>query len=308
MHYATLHQVRQYLKLESDETADDELLKRFIREAVNAIDERCRRRFDAYYDTLVFDYPLPEKDRIGVYAVEDFVYQMNAVARWSQQVLRIFEDLLEPVTITNGDDADVSLDDVVLEPANSYPKRAIRIKQGSGERWAWDSAGNRFQVISVAGYWGYHTRYGDAWSDSLDTVRDDPLTIAATSLEVSDADGTDSDTLSPRFQVGQMLKIEDECLFVVETNTTTNVLTVTRGYNGTTAAAHVQGTAVYVFRPMDKIVRACSRLVVWAYRQKDSDAFDKATILGTGIAITPSTMPADVRELLPRPKPLRLND
>ncbi len=308
MHYATLYQVRQYLKLADSETGDDELLKRFVREAVNAIDERCRRRFDIRYDTLSFDYPLPRRDRVGVYRVDDFVTQMTAVADWTKQLLRLDKDLLEATTITNGDDTSVSLDDVVFKPPNSYPKISVEIKPGSGERWEYEDDGNRLQVIQIAGYWGYHTRYGDAWSDSLDSVQDNPLTDSATSLTVSDVGGTDSDALSPRFQVGQMLKIEDEFLFVVARNTTTDVMTVVRGYNGTTAAQHAKSTTVYVYRPMDKIVRACSRLVVWAYRQKDTDAFDKATILGSGVAITPSTMPADVRELLPKPKPPRLND
>lgn len=308
MHYATLTQVRAYIKLTTAETLDDSLLTFFISKSVQAIDAYSRRRFDVRREARLFDFPLRKIDRMGVYSAEDFVYAMNMTADWMDQRLRMDDDLLEVLTLTNGDGTEIDSGDYVLKPANSYPKYAIELKSGSGVTWQVDSDGNREQVIDLDSYWGHHPRYGDlAWVDSLDTVRDNPLTAAATSLIVTNSDGTAGDLESPRFQAGQMLKIEDateddEFLFVVGVDDTTNVLTVTRGHNGTTAVGHAQGTAIYIYRPSANIVLACTRLVAWRYRQKDADTFDKATIMGTGIAITPSAMPADVRNLLPHPR------
>jgi len=311
IHYSTLRQVRDYLKLLDAETDDDELLKRFIRDSVTTINKTCRRRFDIRRQTRLFDYPLKRQDRLGVYSAENFVAQMTAVANWIDQRLKMDEDLLEVIVLTNGDDNEIEADDFILEPPNLYPKHCVRLVEGSGAVWETGTGGERRQVISIDGYWGYHNQYGDEdWVDTLDTVQDNPLSPSATSLTVGDADGVAADTLAYRFQPGNMIKITTggvtEFLFIVAANYTTNVLTVTRGFNGTTGTEHAQGTAIYVYRPMDNIVRACTRLVAWAYRQKDTDTFDKAAILGTGVAIIPSALPADVQALLPAPKSPRL--
>jgi len=70
--------------------------------------------------------------------------------------------------------------------------------------------------------------------DSTDTVQDDPLSDSATTLNVSDGGN---------FEVGETIKIEDEYLRITAINT--NTLTVIRGVYGTTAASHVQTTAIY---------------------------------------------------------------
>lgn len=302
MHYSTLHEVRAYLRLTGTETADDDLLTFFIGGSVRAIDEYTRRRFDVRLETRSFDYPFPKRDLMGVYDVEMWVYQMNAAADYSKQRLRMDDDLLEVVTLTNGNGVEIDSSDYYLSPANMYPKHAVRLVSGSGVTWQYGENGETAQVIDVEGYWGRHRRYERAWVDSGDDVQNDPLAIAETVLEVSDYSGATADLESPRFQVGQMLKIGSEFVFVQSINTVDNELTIERGYNGTTAVEHVQGTAIYVYRPEQNIRLACSRLAAWRYRQKDVDTFDKSAILGSGIAIIPSTMPADVRELLPFPK------
>jgi len=140
----------------------------------------------------------------------------------------------------------------------------------------------------------------DAWIDSDDAVADAAgINASVTSITVTDADGTASDLDSPRFQVGHLIRIESEYLDVQAVNTSTNVLTVKRGVNGSTAATHALSTQIDVFRPIDNIQMAAMRLAVWRYRQKDVNSFDRTTILGTGIAITPAAIPADVLSLLP---------
>jgi hypothetical protein len=136
--------------------------------------------------------------------------------------------------------------------------------------------------------------------DSNDAVADAAgINASVTSVTVSDADGIAADLDTPRFQTGHLIRIESEYLDVQAVNTTTNILTVKRGVNGSTAAAHALNTQIDVFRPIDNIQMAALRLAVWRYRQKDVNSFDRTTILGTGIAITPAALPADVLSLLP---------
>lgn len=110
--------------------------------------------------------------------------------------------------------------------------------------------------VSIIGIWGYHNSYNDMWVDSGDTVLDSPLSASATSITVTDAD---------TFDTYQLIRIESEYLFITELNTTTNILTVERGKNGTTAASHVATTQIDTFVPMPAIAKECRRLVLRAW-------------------------------------------
>lgn len=307
IHYATLHQVRQYLGAASTETSDDAKLTTFIRQSVRSIDKRCRRRFDVRRETLSFDVPKARIERLGTYNLEDAIYLLNAAGELSKLALRLDQDLLDVEEVTNGNDVEVTSAQYVLLPNNLYPKHIVKIRDEVGVYWQSEADGGTEQAIDIDGHWGYHPYYSDdAWVDTLDEVEDNPLTAAATSLTVNDIDGDAADLQDTRIQVGNMLRIEDEYLYVQAVDTDTNIATVSRGFHGTDAAAHVQNTQVEVYRPWDDIVLATIRLVVWRYRQKDVDVFDKANILGTGIQISPSAMPPDVLEMLPAPKPASL--
>ena len=54
---------------------------------------------------------------------------------------------------------------------------------------------------------------------------------------------------SPRFQVGHLLRIEDEYLRVTAVDRKTNTLTVLRGVQGTAAAAHAPGKTIETYTP-----------------------------------------------------------
>jgi len=298
MNYATLTQVRAYLGLAAAETGEDALLTRFIKSAdgyINGI-----RRGDVRYETRLYDYPLRRYEALGAYDADTFVTQMNVMVDLGRGRLRLDDDLLYLVSVANGDGTAVALTDLVQEPPNLYPKGALRLKSGKGLAWLPGSDGTYEQVISVTGWWGYHPDYGTAWVDSLDTVKNSSgITAAATSITVSDADGAAADLDSPRFQAGQLLKLESEFLDLLAVNTSTNVLTVKRGVNGTTAAAHAKETSIYLYRPYENLVQAALRLVAWRYRQKDVNNFDKTVSFETGVVIVPSAVPADIKALLP---------
>jgi hypothetical protein len=147
----------------------------------------------------------------------------------------------------------------------------------------------------VTGWWGYHEDWSNAWQDSQDTVENDPLTSTGTSISVNDADGADLFGNTPRFKVGQTLRIETEYVYVTAvTAATTNTLTVIRGVNGTTAAAHDQNTAIYVYRPMHEIEQAALRLSHWLYGQKGAGYQSRIRNLAAGTLEIPENAPGDV--------------
>jgi hypothetical protein len=287
MDYATLTQIRAYLKLATAETADDALLQTFItwaNQTLNAI-----RRGDVRYETRYYDYPIQAGNAFGVYDAETWVQQMNAAGLLSQGKLMLDDDLLALVSVTNGNGEDLPTTALITEPPNIYPKHILRIKRGSEYRWQMGDNGEREQVIAVTGWWGYHPDYGSAWT-LTDAVQSNPLSAVATSVTVTDGG---------LFQTGQLVKIEDELLTVTAANPTTDSLTVTRGANGTAAAAHVQTTPIYRYTAWGNYALAATRLVVWRYRQKDANVFEKTTSFETGVTIVPAAIPADIQALLP---------
>ena len=112
------------------------------------------------------------------------------------------------------------------------------------------------------------------------------MSSSATTLNVSDG------TL---FSIGQLIRIESEYLAI--TAISTNALTVVRAIRGSTAASHVQTTAIDIWKPEPAIVRAASR---WAaYISKRQGHFQTVTIDGLGGATQfPQDMPKEVENIL----------
>lgn len=108
--------------------------------------------------------------------------------------------------------------------------------------------------LRVTGDWGY-PRNTDP---SGDTVQDDPLAAGATTITVSD---------EANFAIGQTLLLESEQVHV--TGTGTGELTVVRGINGTTAAEHVQTTAITVCRYPDVVWQATGIIAARLTRRQD---------------------------------------
>ena len=103
--------------------------------------------------------------------------------------------------------------------------------------------------ISIEGVWGWHDRWTEAWRESGDTVRDAALDADAGAITVSDAAATDHDGRAPRFQVGQLLRIDAEYLRVTAIDRANNRLSVLRGVQGTSAAAHRRGASIETYLP-----------------------------------------------------------
>lgn len=315
LNYATLYQVRAYLKLGTNETQDDTLLSQFISQATDWInDVRCLRRFDIRRETRLMNNPYPPASGFGMYPIPSGTsrgaWMVSELANFNNAaagLLKVDDDLLEVLEVVNGDESEIDSGDYVLEPKNRYPKYGLRLTNQSGKAWMISGGGDWRQVIPVDGLWGYHEHYPEAFVDSLDTVENDPLTIGGTALTVNNSDGIPEDVEEPRFQAGLMLRLKDvdgnfEFVRVVSVDNTTNTLTIKRSYNGTDAREWPKETAIEIFRPWGNVNMATLRLVTWRYRQKDANVFDKTTILGTGISIIPSAVPPDVDALLPAPR------
>ncbi len=130
--------------------------------------------------------------------------------------------------------------------------------------------GGRFGagVARITGLWAYHRAPELAWRVSGDALTVGVSGLSST-LSVSNTQGTDAEGYQPRLHGGQLMRLGDELLRVLSTTPTT--LSVRRGVNGTTAAAHLAGVPVETFWP-DPLAEALGyRWAAWLYREADGD-------------------------------------
>jgi len=271
----TLDAAKQQLRISSINITDDALL-RFLLDAASAmVTEHTGRHFVPVRETRTFDARGDHIDR---------------------RRLDLDADLLAVESITNGDGTAVAGDSYVLKPSNVDPKWRIRLKASSFLAWAyqddWEDA------IMVDGVWGYHEDYAQAWVDTLDSVQNaGGLDASGQALAVSDAEGTDA-RYRTRFAVGQVLRIDDEFLEVVEvTAGETNQLTVLRGVLGTTATAHDTGAQIASWAPLPDIEQACIGLAAWLYRTRENPG-ERYTFLNTGTSVQIHDAPIHIRQTL----------
>jgi hypothetical protein len=238
----TLYALRAHLGLATAETADDPRLIAALQAAAFQVERAAGRRFS------------PRKAAL-----------QHTITRATELLLD--DDLLELSALANGDGTTVPLNNVILLPDDA-PAGGLLLTAGSSFIWTQTP----IQAVTVTGIWGWHDRWATAWRDTADTVQNNPLGSTATSITVADADGADTTVETPRFQVGHLLKIENEYLRVLAVNTATNVLTVLRGVSGTTAAAHALNTPIYTFQPVPDIAAIALTRAAHLYREPDAAA------------------------------------
>ncbi len=185
------------------------------------------------------------------------------------KTLRLPEPLLELDSATV-DGTTLTLDtDLYYEPLYRYPVRVLRIDPDVSTYWWPSTSSDPYNTIVLTGFWGYRRRYDTEGFIQVDTVQNAAgITASATSVTVADVDGTDQYGLTPRISYGSLLRIEDELILVTGTDTTANTATTVRGVNGSTAAAHANGTAISVWNIEPEMREEATRQVALMYARR----------------------------------------
>jgi hypothetical protein len=266
MNLVTLAQLKRYCGIASTFTTDDALLTRLIIDGEQWAEQVMQRAAKPIIEARTFDYCDP-------------------------RMLYFDDDLLEVISITNGDAVAVTLTDLFYMPRRRTPKYAIGFEIGASDVWTYSTTPEN--AISITAAWGYHDDWGNAWINSLDEVEDAAgINDSVTTITVTNVDGADINTDSPRFSAGMLIKIESEwCEITAATNAVTDTLTVKRGARGSTAAAHAKDKPIYTFSPARNVVSAIMFYAKWRYDQKNL----------RGSAGFNIEIPADITALLPTP-------
>lgn len=231
---------------------DDALIVDFIREISRTIDAKADRFF----------YPLIQTRRF------------DAVRDVANNRLWLDQDLLAVDTLTNGDNTVITAAQYVCEPRNGTPIWGIQLKGSSGVTWTYDT--DPENAIVLAGTWGYHTDYANAWIE----------TGAVLAAAIASTSTTTFTCTTNKLKAGQLLKIDSEYLYlesiIVGTNDT---VTVVRGVNGSTAATHLINAPIYAW-DVDSIVAGLARDAVAAkYKYRDNPTGETLVIDGQSFQI-----------------------
>ncbi len=236
--YADLTQVKgsSYLNIVSTNTDHDTYLRKILEASSRLIDKYCQRYF----------------------------YTQNATHYYDGSGTKLYlpEDLLSITTLKTDEDGDATYEntfdsgDYHLYPLNEYPKIRIEINPNGDFGGFASGIQKGVQIVGVFGYGDgtIATPYIDSG-----TTTNEALDTTETSVDV--AAGT-------ALSAGQTILVELEQMYILSIST--NTCTVRRAVNGTTAATHDTGKAVYIYEYPSPIAQACLIATMRAWKRKDS--------------------------------------
>ena len=238
--YASVSDLKSPNVLNISGTGYDTRIKDLAQAVSRLIDRYCNRHFWVLDATKRFD-----GDGTGVLLVPDLL--SVASLKTDDDGDRAFE--------TAWDSADYLLYPLNAEPSMPWGRPYTRVLADSA------AGGKRVftrgrQTVQIQGKWGFR----DAPRDSLANVRNNArFSATSTTLDV---------TQGYRFAVGQTILIEEEQLYV--TSIFNHTLTVQRGVNGTSPAAHADGVDVSIYTYPAEVVETCLVQAVRLWKRKDS--------------------------------------
>src|SRR5574340_58780 len=250
----------------STDTSDDSVIETLLVGASRYIDQQTGRHFYPIIKTRYYDVPTGEE--------------------YDPRVLRVDDDLLEVLTLTNGDGVAIPSTEYNLKPKNDSAAYGIRLIDNSTYIWASDGAGDTHDVIQVLGVWGYHNRYNLAWL--LGSTANEAMDATETAFDVTSGTG---------FAVGNIIRFDNELGYV--SAVATNTLTTTRGENESTAATHDTAIDVDIWQVQGDIKMYCMEIVqnVYGMRSGQSSA-GRVTVTAAGVVIRPEEVPPMVAQAL----------
>lgn len=270
--YTTLAVWKEWKRSTKDIKADttgDSVINEIVEGVSRYIDDETARTFYPRVQSRVFDAPRGTRD---------------------DRVLWLDDDLLEVISVTNGDDSTVSSSDYNLFPYNDYPKYQAKFKQSVSTIWEVDSSGNTEGVIAVNAFWGMHRDYlNRAWTTG-GTIDDASFTASKTTVAVQSDEGVN-------FATDLLIKVDDEIMRI--TGTDADNLTVVRGENGSTAATHDDDSTVYIWNVQHDIRTAAIQITTnFHQRRYGQNVSGVATITAAGVVISPRDVPDTARRII----------
>lgn len=269
--YATLGQFKLYVTSPSQSLAssltDDAVIESLLEAASRYIDSQTGRKFYPSVDVSYYDTP-------------------------EHPVLDLDDDLLEVITLINGDGVEIPATDYTLLLYNRTPHYAIRLRNASPSFWT--GRENGFEAaIELTAIVGYHERYyQQGWRTG--STLSGALNNSNLSFSVVSGAG---------FESGQIIRVDNELMIIDSVNI--NAITVLmRGDNGSSAAAHDAGKPVQIWQTQSEVRQATLEIANMYYHRRFGDNLSAAvsTITTGGVVITPRDVTETAAAIIKRLK------
>jgi hypothetical protein len=271
--YITLDDFRRYQGIDMDQHDQDALLRQLLTNASRTWDAWTQRRFYPRVETRYYDHP------------------REARRLW------LDDDLLELTALTTYNGGTTLLPSEYFPMAgSSYQPPYSNIVLHPTKQFAW--TGTPQKANAVTGIWGYHNDWDAAWWPYSTLASD--VNASQTTITVTSGPGGAWNGIPFQFEPGMLLKLGTEYLHLLAVDAATLTLTVVRGANGTSAAAHDSGLIVAAYEVDPAVQNAVRRLTAWMWHQKDSATFVTTGYPEIGLVEVPSGMPPDIQRLIAR--------
>lgn len=286
-------------------TTVDAVSRQLIKVNPSSVPSASQSEYDAYFAYVrrailqVSKYIATQTNEIAFvpyyggqkYYIQNMTFPPRGIVDNRQMRVPLYRHILEVETatwITTELTADTQYRLTNSTQANARPPydmmlidmAASSIPYGGWSSPAFDAA------LTIEGAWGYNTSPSTMFeeTDALASGVND----STASIPVADAG---------LFEVYDYIRIDDELMLVTAINTTTDILTVKRGVNGYTAAAHdaAADVARYIVEP--DIALIATRLAALVYERK-TDVGTAIQVMQTGVTV--GDTPLMVRETLDR--------
>ena len=264
--YADLTTLKSAGVLNVTGTSYDTRLRELLETVSRLIDAYCNRHFYVLLTTAKFD-----GDGGTRLVVQDLISVTSLKTDDNKD--RTFETTWAPT-------------DYLLYPSNAEPTKPwgrpytrVQIDLDAGSEDVFTAG---FQTVEISGKWGFREVTEDSGADIAEGVQ-----YSATDTTLTVDDGS-------KFSMAQTILIDSEQLYI--TGISINNLTVTRGVNGTTAAAHNDGSDISLFRFPEPVVQACLLQASRLWKRRDTGFAASASRSGAPDAFR--DLDPDVRQLL----------
>lgn len=232
--------------------------------ASSLIESQCDRRFDHRIETINHD-----------------ARQQASGGDVVGRALVLRDDLLSVTEIVNNGVTLAPSDYLLIPQGNRAPcKTLIQLTQ-TYSAWTWADS-RPYDAIGVTGIWGYGGRWKLAGTLTASLGAGD-LAITASAPTALENRG--------------VIRIDDEYLTIDE-YVTANPLTVERAVNGSAAAAHSNGAAIYKFIPDALVTRLCLRLARWLNALSESPLVGVVSVGDYEQPIDLTAIPQDAKGMI----------
>jgi hypothetical protein len=269
--YATLEQAKT--EFDATNEANDAFTLGVLRQLTARFEAECNQVFAPVIKTRYYDAR-------GDHSID-----------YGKKRLFLRYPLLEANAVTDGNDTALVAD----TDYRLYPRDTVAYAlQGLSAYGGWHQyTGDWVEAISVAGIWGYHEDYANAWVASGDALAANVSDTTGTTLTVADVDAVNPLTGYARFSPGMLIRIDDEYMTVLSVDSDANTLTVQRGANGSTAATHDEEAAISVWQAMHQIQRVVARSAAFLVKRRSQ--FERVQF-ETASGVVTQEFPADLEK------------